>query len=134
MKSEAEVLADFAEKYSNPAAEAVRAMVAEALGTDMATGYTTLDQAKRLSGDLRLRHDDIVLDLGAGRGWPGTQLAADSGCRVVSTDITFEGAAAGRQVLAERGVEGSSVIVADGIRLPFRTASFDAVTNADVLC
>lgn len=64
------------------------------------------------------------LDLGCGEGH-NTRLLADRGARVVALDIadSFIEAA-----VAEDGGRGISYLMGDGARLPFRTASFDAVT------
>ena len=41
---------ELASKYSSPRSPAVNELVRRALGTDLANGYTTLDQADELAG------------------------------------------------------------------------------------
>ena len=76
-----------------------------------------------------------MLDLGAGRAWPGLRLALARGCRVVCTDLTEEAAAeASECVRAANLPTPLPVVVSHGSALPFRPAVFNAVVHADVLC
>jgi cyclopropane fatty-acyl-phospholipid synthase-like methyltransferase len=63
--------------------KAIRAIVG-------ANGYTTVTQAKHLIEVLRLKPETWLLDIGAGRGWPGPYIAERSGCGAVVTDIPRE--------------------------------------------
>jgi cyclopropane fatty-acyl-phospholipid synthase-like methyltransferase len=130
-----EIIADLAAKYSQPCSAVRSELLRRALGTEMANGYTSLDQARKLARLVRLAPDDTLLDLGAGRGWPGVQMAIESGCRLISTDVTVEGASAAKRWL--RQVDPRSrpcIVAADGLGLPFQPAVFNAVVHADVLC
>ena len=75
-----------------------------------------------------------LLDVGAGRGWPGLHLAATTGCHVVLADVPLPGL---RAALARAGEQGllprSSIVMASGTHLPFRGRSFDAAIHTDTL-
>ena len=78
----------FRERYGRERSEASLKVERSVFGGEVgANGYTTVAQAHRLSESLGLGRDSLLLDLGSGRGWPGTFLAELSGCRVVLADI-----------------------------------------------
>lgn len=106
-----------------------------ALGTEWANGYTTLKQSNELTALLGLNADSRLLDLGAGRCWPGVQMARLSGCQLVTTDLTVEASIAAKEPLkSARDVRSLGIVAASGTDLPFAIATFDAVIHADVLC
>jgi ubiquinone/menaquinone biosynthesis C-methylase UbiE len=95
--------------------------------------WTTRDEAHRIAELLELRRGMRVLDLGAGAGWPGLYLAKISGCEIALVDLPL----AGLRIAAERAAKDcirACIAVADAAVLPFRDASFDAVSHSDVLC
>ena len=126
----------FLEHYAIPRSAAARQMEEATLGEDVGLkGFTTLEQARTLLARLDLRDNQCLLDLGAGRGWPGFLLARESGCRLVSTDIPMDALVAGRasargQEIKHRALWG----VADGRELPFSSGYFDSIVHADVMC
>jgi 2-polyprenyl-3-methyl-5-hydroxy-6-metoxy-1,4-benzoquinol methylase len=100
-----------------------------------ANGYTTIGQADRLADALLLGPGDRLLDLGAGRGWPGLYLALSTGCRVVLTDVPPEGLRlAVLRAGAEHVARRVAAVASTARSLPFRGGSFDAVVHTDVLC
>ncbi len=100
-----------------------------------ATSWTTRVQADRMGALLNLQPGQSLLDVGAGAGRPGLYLAKTSGCDVTMTDLTPEGL---RIASARASSDPSSgtcwTAVADGSQLPFRDASFDAISHSDALC
>ncbi len=99
------------------------------------TSWTTVDEARQVSELLRLGPKKLLLDIGAGAGWPGLYLAATTGCDVVLTDIPFYGLQAAVERAEADDLSGACwVAVADGAALPFRSGGFDAVSHSDVLC
>ncbi len=99
------------------------------------TSWTTVDEAHRVAELLRLGPGKLLLDIGAGSGWPGLYLARLAGCDVVLTDIPFYGIRAAAARAAADGLAGACrVAVADGAALPFDSGRFDAVSHSDVLC
>src|SRR5260221_203986 len=96
-RQEKEANARFSQRHGEERGDVVRAIERAVIGGDWgANGYTTIAQAKQLAAILELHAGSLVLDVGAGRGWPGLYLAARTGCSVVMTDVPVEGLAAAR--------------------------------------
>lgn len=126
----------FVERYTRTRSQALREVERTVFGADIGLGgYTTISQADLLVEHLRLNQDARLLDLGAGRGWPGVHVAEATGCRLFSSDVTTEALAGARENMSkwQLGV-APSVLAADGRALPFRTGFFDALVHADVFC
>jgi SAM-dependent methyltransferase len=126
----------FRDRYGEQRSEVVDLIERTVIGGDWgANGYTTVAQAQTLADALGLAPGVRLLDLGAGRGWPGLYLAVRTGCEVVLTDVPVEGL---RQAVARAGSEGIgdrvATVAASARALPFQPQSFDAVVHADVLC
>ena len=126
----------FEERYSIRAADVTREVELAVIGGDWgANGFTTMAEADRLGDALDLRPGAILLDIGAGRGWPGLYLAARTGCRVVLVDPPTAGITQALVRAAAEGLTARAVAVCgDGCDLPLRPGSFDAVIHTDVLC
>lgn len=126
----------FADRYREERVEIVRAIERRVIGGDWgANGYTTIDQADDLANRLHLSRGDLLLDVGAGRGWPGLYLAATTGCSVVLADVPLEGlAVAAARLLVEHLEETVWSVNASARGLPFRAAHIDAIVHTDVLC
>jgi 2-polyprenyl-3-methyl-5-hydroxy-6-metoxy-1,4-benzoquinol methylase len=133
--TEHETLEHFAVRYRVPYAEVSRRIELAVIGGDWgANGYTTMAQARLLGRELGLRPGVRLLDLGAGRGWPGLYLAASTGCQVVLADVPIEGLrSAAARAESEALTARAAAVVANGRRPPF-TAAFDAIVHTDVLC
>ena len=116
--------------------KATVALEREVIGGDYgANSYTTREQADALLDRLDLTRSDRLLDIGAGRGWPGLYLSKRSGCRVVLTDLPLVALKeAGRRARKDRAHKRTDNVVAGGANLPFRPRSFDAVVHSDVRC
>jgi hypothetical protein len=126
----------FRARYAVSGAETLLAVEAEALGSDFqANGYTTMGQADELGRVLDLGPGQVLLDVGAGCGWPGVHLAATHGCAVISVDPIAEGVGVARRRGITDGMgERSWAIRANADPLPVRPGSVDAVVHADLLC
>jgi SAM-dependent methyltransferase len=75
-----------------------------------------------------------VLDVGCGRGDPGSRLAKEFGFRIVGTDPVAFNLALASGVASERQVDGLMSFVCGDIRcLPFGAGSFDLVWSRDML-
>jgi methylase of polypeptide subunit release factors len=135
-RQERETRERFAERYAGESAEVVRRVEQIVIGGDWgANGYTTRAEADRLRVLLALDAASSLLDLGAGRGWPGLYLAATTGCRVTLTDVPVEGLRLAAARADAEGISERVVVVAASARwLPFRAGAFDAVVHTDVLC
>lgn len=96
---------------------------------------TTRLEAERIARLLDLRPAAKLLDLGAGSGWPGLYLAQLTGCDVVLVDLPIAALRIARERAVVDGLaQRCEVVVADGAAVPFRDASFDALSHSDVLC
>ncbi len=126
----------FADRYREDRTDVVTRVEQVVIGGDWgANGYTTTQQADHLADRLHLGAGVRLLDLGAGRGWPGLYLAVRTGCRVVLTDVPVEGLRhALSRTAAERVNDRVTALVASARALPLRACMFDAVVHTDVLC
>ncbi len=123
------------QRYGIAGSEPSRALERMVIGANFGTnGYTTLPQARALIKTLRLGPGVRLLDLGAGRGWPGLYLAQTTGCETFLADVPITGL---RTAIAQRDAlglsAGVSVCRATGTALPFQSASFDAIVHTDTL-
>ena len=99
------------------------------------TSGTTRVEAELIAQLLELRPGAKLLDVGAGSGWPGLYLAQLTGCDVVMVDLPLAAIRIARERAAADGLaQRCQAVVADGAALPFRDASFDALSHSDVLC
>jgi cyclopropane fatty-acyl-phospholipid synthase-like methyltransferase len=121
--------------YRRAPTEAERAVEREVFGTaEGIWSYTTPEQADELARVLKLAPGKLVLDVGAGRGWPSVYLARTTGCVVVATDIPAGSAWSCYQRATRDGLTARYTSMrASGTHLPFRSAVFDAVVHTDVL-
>ncbi len=126
----------FRERYAVSGTDALLAAEREALGSDyQGNGYTTLAEADLIGDLLDLGPGRLLVDVGAGCGWPGLYLAERDGCSVVCVDPVAEGCAVGRQRAAADGIGHRALTVrADARSLPIRAGSADAVVHTDLLC
>ena len=126
----------FAERYREQRPDVVRQIEQRVIGGDWgANGYTTLEQANEVGRLLALGPDSRLLDVGAGRGWPGLHLAATTGCSVVLADIPIDGlVVAAARIASDRLGSRAWCVNASARALPFRVRAFDAVVHTDVLC
>ncbi|MBI5027896.1 MAG: class I SAM-dependent methyltransferase [Actinobacteria bacterium] len=123
------------ERYGLPANKASELIERRVIGANYGTnGYTTLTQARSLMKILRLGPGVRLLDVGAGRGWPGLYLSEISGCETVLADVPLP---ALRIAMTRRDQLSLTPLVsvcrASGTSLPFRAGSFDAVVHTDTL-
>lgn len=126
----------FGQRYSVAAAGVPRTVEFDALGSDYgATGYATREQADDLGRLLELGPSSVLLDIGAGCGWPGLYLATAFGCSVISADPIVEGATAALERIGSDGIDARALaVLATGEQLPIRNGSIDAVVHVDVMC
>jgi hypothetical protein len=69
---EQEVRDRFAGRYREQRVDVVQEIERRVIGADWgANGYTTIAQADDLASRLHLDAGALLLDIGAGRGWPG---------------------------------------------------------------
>jgi cyclopropane fatty-acyl-phospholipid synthase-like methyltransferase len=133
---ERDVAECFAKRYEAVQPEVAGDIEIEVLGGDLgANGYTTITQADRLAQEVALGPGARLLDLGAGRGWPGLYLAATTGCQVVLVDVPLAGLEAAMQRAEREGLSRRAVaVVASARSLPFSPTSFDSIVHTDVMC
>jgi cyclopropane fatty-acyl-phospholipid synthase-like methyltransferase len=135
-RDEREAEAWFRERYGRASSDATRVLERIVIGGDFeASGYTTLAQADLIAERLHLRDGERLLDVGAGRGWPGLYLSKVTGCSVVLTDLPEGGLRTARRRAGVEGIgERVAAVAASARRLPFAGGTFDAIVHTDVLC
>ena len=131
-----ELTSCFAKDYELGRSAAMRELERCFRGCDYGgTSWTTRSEANRIAELLDLREGTRLLDVGAGSGWPGLFFALVTGCDVVLTDLPLAGLqVANERAIADGLVQRCRVLVADGAALPFKDATFDALSHSDVLC
>lgn len=135
-RDEIEARAAFTERYTATRTDLHQRIEQAVIGADFgAIGYTTVEQANRLADLLELDATHRLLDIGAGRGWPGVHLAVKTGCAVMLTDLPVEGL---REGLVRGAAEGLGdrvrAVAATAGQLPFPDGTFDAAIHTDVTC
>lgn len=132
--SHEDLMSRFGAYYAGAGSSPVLELEQRVFGSDYGgNGYTNIEDAGRLAELLRLNATSVFLDIGTGAGWPGLFMAKATGCRVVLTDMPKEGLLVAQARALAEDIDAQAVN-SDGALLPFRQASFDAVTHADVLC
>lgn len=132
--AEAELVDRFKGYYAATDNEALRELERRTLGAAYGgNGYTDVEQVERLVNLLGIGDDDRVLELGSGAGWPGLFIARATGCRVVLSDVPWEGVAWGQSRGRGEGISVDAVACL-GTEIPFKDASFQGVTHSDVMC
>jgi ubiquinone/menaquinone biosynthesis C-methylase UbiE len=131
-----ELTCRFAQDAEFARSVAMRDLERSVCGCDYgSTSWTTRREAERIVELLELRPGAKLLDVGAGSGWPGLYLAHRSGCDVVLVDLPLAALrSALERATADGMIERCEVVAADGAALPFKDASFDALSHSDVLC
>jgi 2-polyprenyl-3-methyl-5-hydroxy-6-metoxy-1,4-benzoquinol methylase len=135
-RQEHDARARFADRYREERIDVVQTIERAVIGGDWgANGYTTAAQADNIAEVLELGPSSLLLDVGAGRGWPGLYLAASTGCSVVLSDVPVEGLIVASARSRAEGMSARAWCVnASALDNPFRDATFDAVVHTDVLC
>ena len=135
MPRDKDTISRFHNRYSLPVTDAALAVEREVIGANVgASGYTTVAQADALIPELRLRPGTLLLDVGAGRGWPGLYLAKETGCDVVLADVPAPGLATALARADEAGISNHAYPVrAAAEHLPFRARTFDAIVHTNTL-
>jgi len=134
-KDERAARQEFTERYAIGWADVLERIEQRVIGAVWgANGFTTRAQADELIDRLALTSDKVLLDIGAGRGWPGLYLAKQTGCAVALADLPEEGLKLARERAEREQVRLLGSISASARDLPFKPESFDAIVHTDVLC
>jgi 2-polyprenyl-3-methyl-5-hydroxy-6-metoxy-1,4-benzoquinol methylase len=134
-KDEREARQEFSERYALAGSRLMDEIERRVIGAVWgANGFTTRAQGDELGDRLDLAPGKRLLDIGAGRGWPGLYLARQSRCEVVLTDLPTEGLRIAMQRAVSERIDLVGCVSASARELPFRSKTFDAVVHTDVLC
>ncbi|MCH1569819.1 MAG: class I SAM-dependent methyltransferase [Longimicrobiales bacterium] len=123
----------FEEKYLRFQSEA-GARFRAASGGSVPNGWTTVEQAEWMAATVGLAPGERLLDLGAGRGWPGELIAQHTGAQLLSVDVPIEALRQGRARMREALGARVWQVCGDGRALPIGDGHFSAVCHTDVLC
>ena len=134
-KDERTARQEFTDRYSIGWSDVFEGIEQRVIGAVWgANGFTTRSQADKLIDHLALRSDEMLLDIGSGRGWPGLYIAQQTGCRVVLSDLPEEGLKLAIKRAEREQIRLVGSISASARDLPFKPESFDAIVHTDVLC
>jgi len=127
---------DFDVAYRQGALPAMQAIERKVCGCDYgATSWATKEEVDLVADFLALQPGVLMLEVGAGSGWPALYMAAATGCDVVLTDLPLDGLRIAMQRATGNSIFGSRVAaVADAARMPFGNRACDAINHSDVLC
>lgn len=126
----------FERQYNRGRSNILRDIERDVCGCDYGgTSWTTRLEAERVSALLELSPARLLIDIGAGSGWPALYMAKISGCDATLVDLPLTGIRTAVERAVSDGLDKTcKAIVGDGCALPFRNALFDAVSHSDVLC
>ena len=121
------------EQHTHPL---MREIEREVLGCDFGgTSWTTKNQADKIPTALALDSETKMLEIGAGSGWPGIYMAAQTDCDVTLLDIPANALKHANQRAHDEQLDSRCrSVAASGAALPFSDASFNAIGHSDVLC
>lgn len=113
----------FTSVFQEPSSSVQARIWAEVYGEDYPAelepySFTTRSELRRIVEELALSRDDLLIDVGCGRGGPGLWVAAEAGAALLGVDISPTAVAAARQRAATLGL---------GERATFAEGSFDAI-------
>lgn len=117
----------FEETYVSPPSPVSERIWRQVFGDEYPNGvdpfsFVTLTELNRFVAELRLRADNVLVDVGCGRGGAGLWVASATGAHLVGIDIAEAALAAAR-----------SRAEAMGIAADFRLGSFDATGLEDAV-
>lgn len=96
--------------------------------------FTSRSELRRIVDELALSRDDLLIDIGCGRGGPGLWVAAAAGASVLGVDISPTALVAARQRAISLGL-GDRATYAEGSfnEIPAKAASARGVMSIDAL-
>lgn len=96
--------------------------------------FTTRRELRRIADELALSRDDLLIDVGCGRGGPGLWVASTAGASVLGVDISLTALEAARQRAVALGL-GDSAAYSEGSfdAIPADNASARGVMSIDAL-
>ncbi len=135
-REEQELSEHFADEYRRAQTPVMLDLERAVCGCDYGgTSWTTREEAEQMGRLLELGEGRKLLEIGAGSGWPALFLAGETGCDATLTDVPFEALRIAADRVASEPLAGDvSLVVADGVALPFKADLFDAISHSDVLC
>ncbi|MCB1498000.1 MAG: class I SAM-dependent methyltransferase [Bauldia sp.] len=130
------VTAEFEGYYQVGAAEVMRRLERSVCGCDYgSTSWTTRGEADVFATALGLAPGRLLLDLGAGAGWPALYLSRMTRCSAVLVDLPPTALRlASDRAIAEGLEDRVLTVAAEAGTLPFADGRFDAISHSDVLC
>jgi SAM-dependent methyltransferase len=131
--------ATFNDTFSAPASAVQARVWAQVLGDEHLPGldaysYLTASELRRIGEEVRVAPDDLLADLGCGRGGPGLWVAGERGCRLVGIDLAESAVAAAVERARGLGLEDRATFRVGVFEdLPLDEAELDAAMSVDAL-
>jgi cyclopropane fatty-acyl-phospholipid synthase-like methyltransferase len=97
--------------------------------------YISASELERMAADVRVGGDEVLVDLGCGRGGAGLWVATATGARLIGIDIASNALDAARRRAEAMGLDESRAEFREGSfeRTGLRARSVDAVMSVDAL-
>jgi SAM-dependent methyltransferase len=97
--------------------------------------YISASELERMAADARVGGDEVLVDLGCGRGGAGLWVAAATGARLIGIDIAPNALDAARRRAEAMGIDESRAEFREGSfeRTGLPASSVDAVMSVDAL-
>jgi ubiquinone/menaquinone biosynthesis C-methylase UbiE len=97
--------------------------------------FISVSELERIAADVRVGGDEVLVDLGCGRGGPGLWVAAATGARLIGIDIAANALDAARRRAEAMGFDQSRAEFREGSfeRTGLPASSVDAVMSVDAL-
>jgi ubiquinone/menaquinone biosynthesis C-methylase UbiE len=140
MEPERDWKALFEQAYAGAPSAVAERVWRQVFGSDFPRGidphsYVSASELERMAADVRVGGDEVLVDLGCGRGGAGLWVAAANGARLIGIDIAPNALDAARRRAEAMGLDESRAEFREGSfqRTGLPASSVDAVMSVDAL-
>lgn len=95
--------------------------------------FVTLDQLRRMAGELRLEHGQTLVDLGCGMAGPALWMARETGANLIGVDFSTVAVSLATERAANLGLSSARFVVGSFAETGLDDASADAAMSEDAI-